>query len=86
MKQAEDTKTVDMLDPAPPKRGRPVTGKAMTAAERKRKSRAKNGKIAIGLDLSEDVVAGLKNYVQFKGLTQDQAIEKLIRTQLLRKR
>ena len=86
MKQAEDTKTVDMLDPAPAKRGRPPTGKAMTAAERKRKSRAANRKTGIGLDLPTDVVEGLETFVQFKGVTKQEVIERLIRTQLLRKR
>lgn len=34
-----DKKTIDMLPDAPKKRGRPSTGTAMSAAQRKRKSR-----------------------------------------------
>lgn len=38
MKDAADTRTADLL-PTPKKRGRPATGTAMTAAERKRAQR-----------------------------------------------
>jgi hypothetical protein len=37
-KQAEDTKTIELI-PEATKRGRPATGKAMSAAERKRAER-----------------------------------------------
>lgn len=40
-KQAEDLKTIELL-PKQAKRGRPTSGKAMSAAERKRAQRAKD--------------------------------------------
>lgn len=40
-KQPEDTKTPDLLG-EPKRRGRPATGKAMTAAERKRAQRERD--------------------------------------------
>lgn len=40
-KQPEDTKTPDMIG-EPKRRGRPATGKAMTAAERKRAQRERD--------------------------------------------
>ncbi len=39
MKDPTDLKTADMHPPAPKKRGRPATGSALTAAERKRNQR-----------------------------------------------
>ena len=41
MKDAHDTSTADML-PTPPRRGRPPTGQAKSAAERKREQRKKD--------------------------------------------
>lgn len=40
-KQPEDTKTPDMIG-EPKRRGRPATGKALTAAERKRRQRERD--------------------------------------------
>lgn len=40
MKDASDTQTLDLI-PTPKKRGRPSTGNALSAAERKRKQRRK---------------------------------------------
>jgi len=48
--------------------------------------RAKHGKVAFSVDLSVEVVDQLKEYLQFKGLTRSACIEKLIVSQLLRKR
>lgn len=42
-KQIEDTQTIDMHG-EPKRRGRPATGKAMSAAERKRAQRARDRK------------------------------------------
>ena len=41
MKDAHDTSTADM-HPTPPRRGRPPTGQAKSAAERKRQQREKD--------------------------------------------
>lgn len=48
--------------------------------------RAKHGLVAFSVDLPLEVVEGLKEYLKFKGVTRSACIEKLITTQLLRKR
>lgn len=54
---------------------------ARVAAYRERKQL-----VSMSVDLPADVVAGLDEYLKFKGKTKREVIEKLIRTQLLRKR
>ena len=53
MKDASDEKTIDFID-APKKRGRPVTGKAMTAAQRKSEQRKRDRQRVIETDLVRD--------------------------------
>lgn len=85
MKQAADTATLELPD-MPKRRGRPPTGKAMTAAERKAKQRAEHGLIVLSVELPSELVEQLNEYLQFKGLTKNEVIAKLLTTQLLRKR
>lgn len=81
--------------PGVPRRpGRPPTGKAMSAAERKRAQRARLA--AAGLEtvtvlLPRDVADALRAHVARKTsdaepITQGEAIEKILRDRLLRKR
>lgn len=89
MKQLEDDKTLDLLGPAKRSRGRPATGKAASAAERQRRRRdrlraAGQGFLTVHIDAS--LLDGLRAYIQFKDLTPDQVIDRLLRQQLLRKR
>jgi hypothetical protein len=67
-------------------RGRPVTGKAQSAAERVRASRERRGLVAVTIDLPADLVDQLNEYLQFKGVTKNEVFAKLIQSQLLRKR
>lgn len=85
-KQIEDTNTVDLVGNIPARRGRPPTGKAMSAAERKRMSRERLGVAGRGIDLPLDVLEALDKYRLGKDLTLSQVIEKLLRTQLMRSR
>lgn len=88
-KQIEDLKTVDMMTPGSGvvrQRGRPPTGTAKSAAERKRESRARAGVKALAVDLPVDVIEALDKYRLGKDLTLAQVIEKLLRTQLMRVR
>lgn len=87
MKQATDFSTIDML-PGSRGRGRPVTGQALSAAERKRKSRAaKAGVVStLTVELPADVVEAMREFLEFKDETQSQLIARLLRSQLLRKR
>lgn len=94
MKQASDIHTLDILGSK--RRGRPplpnapqtADEKKAAAAARKAKSRAAKAEThaTVSFTLSKEVVEGLREYMKFKGLTQDQVIERLLTTQLLRKR
>ena len=48
--------------------------------------RSRKNLVAMTVDLPSDVIDGLNEYMKFKGLTKTEVIEKLIRSQLLRKR
>lgn len=48
--------------------------------------RARKDLVTLTVDLPAEVVAGLDAYLKFKGVTKREVIEKLLRTQLLRKR
>ena len=53
MKDANDKKTIDFLE-TPKKRGRPVTGKAMSAAKRKAEQRIRDRQRVLDTDLARD--------------------------------
>lgn len=57
-----------------------------TSAERVAAHRARKSLVTLTVDLPTDCIDGLNEYMQFKDMTKTQVIEKLIRTQLLRKR
>lgn len=83
MKQLSDTKTVDFIGvPASPGRKRVYA----STAERVAAWRARHAKKAFTVNLPIDLIDDLKKHLEFKDLTTDACIEKLIRTQLLRKR
>ena len=85
MKGHRDTVTIDLLGAKRPP-GRPVTGCAMTAAERKRLQRRRAGRVPFTVELPEDLIDQFNEYLRFKDLTRSAVIEKLLRSQLLRKR
>lgn len=89
MKQAEDSKTIDMLGGVPAKRGRKP--KYANAAERVAAHRARHALVQLNVELPAELVAELQAYMTRQaadgaGLTQSQVIAKLLKTQLLRKR
>lgn len=89
MKQLEDDRTLDLLGPNKRGRGRPATGKAKSAAARQRQRRERlraAGEEFLTVHIDAALLAGLKAYIQFKDLTPDQVIDRLLRQQLLRKR
>lgn len=55
-------------------------------AERVAAYRARKNLVPVTVNLPADVVQGLENYLKFKDTTKAAVFEKLIRTQLLRKR
>lgn len=69
--------------------GRPPTGKAMTAAEKKAASRARlaaEGKVALNVNVSLEVLEALRKHVQFKDEPQGDVVDRILRSYLLRKR
>lgn len=74
----------------PRKRGRPVTGKALSAAERQARRRAKlraEGKALLPpAVVSQEVEQALTKFIQFKDMTLGDALDRIVRDRLLRKR
>lgn len=68
------------------KRGRPVTGQALTSAERKRLQRERLNLVPFTVDLPFDLVLRLDEYLKFKDLTRREVIIRLFENQLFRKR
>jgi hypothetical protein len=94
-KVEEDNKTIDMHPSAPSPepvkrgRGRPVTGTAMTDAERQKKRRERlkaEGMQVVTLVLPAEVVGGLKAFTKHKDISPDSVVARLLKTQLLRPR
>lgn len=85
MRDSHDKYTMEMGE-LPRLRGRPATGRAMTAAERQRKYRAKNNLKSFTVHIDEELWSALEVYQLGKDLTKSAVVEKLLRTQLLRKR
>jgi hypothetical protein len=73
------------------KRGRPPTGKALSAADRQRRRLEKletEGKALLPrVVVSQDVHKALAKFIQFKdGMTLGDALDRIVRDRLLRKR
>lgn len=86
MKQSIDTFTSDLFSAS---RGRPKKTTSLTAAQRQAKRRAllrESGFGSLTVILPIDLLDGLDDFVRFKCLSKDSVIEKLLRSQLLRKR
>lgn len=88
MKQPEDSKTVDIFGLKRP-RGRPPSGDAMTAAERQKARRERlkaSGADVATFTLDADVLEALRKFTEFKDETLGQAVSRILRDRLLRKR
>jgi hypothetical protein len=74
----------------PRKRGRPSTGKALSASARQARRRAKleaEGKTLLpAVVVSLDVQKALAKFIQFKDMTLGDAVDRIVRDRLLRKR
>jgi hypothetical protein len=72
------------------KRGRPESGNALSASERQVRRRAKlesKGKAMLpACVVSQDVEQALKKFIQFKDMTLGDAVDRIVRDRLLRKR
>lgn len=89
MKQADDNKTGDLRDGLKRPVGRPRTDRALSDAERKRLSRDRLRAVGveeITVRVDAQVAAALRRFVQFKDMTQGEAVTRILRDRLLRKR
>jgi hypothetical protein len=93
-KQKEDTKTVDMIG-IKRGRGRPASAAPQTEAERKAayraRKRAEGAGVPVSFVLPADLVAAFDAYLvghrdKIGPITRDQALEKILRNQVMRKR
>jgi ATP-dependent Clp protease ATP-binding subunit ClpA len=85
----KDDKTRDLLGGAIRQRGRPVTGSALTPAQRQARRREKLKEQGVGVltvSISVDLLDRLDEFVRFKDVTKDAVVERLLRGQLMRKR
>lgn len=89
MKQVDDHSTGDLLDGFKRPVGRPRTGLAKTPAQRKKESRDRlkaGGGEVITVEVSAGVAAALKRFVEFKDMSQGEAVNRILTDRLLRKR
>lgn len=91
MKDLTDTRTLDLAD-APAvrrQRGRPAVPGALSNAERQAAYRARRAEVgfkSVTVDISAECRAALAKYVEFKDMTLGDAVERILRDRLLRKR
>jgi hypothetical protein len=89
MRQAEDSRTGDLLEGFKRPIGRPPSGVGKTAAERKKLSRERrraSGVEEITVEVDREVADALRRFVQFKDMTLGAAATRILRDRLLRKR
>lgn len=89
MKQLDDKVTGDLLEVFKRPRGRPPTGKALSGSDRQRLRRERlraAGDEVLTITVSSEVAEALRRFVQFKDITQGEALTKIISDRLLRKR
>ncbi|MDY0965397.1 hypothetical protein [Massilia sp. CFBP9026] len=86
----ERTNDEDTQPANSPKRGRPPTGKAMSAADRQARRVAKleaEGKALLPrIAVSREVQQALYKFIQFKDMTLGDALERILHDRLIRKR
>lgn len=83
MKQLSDNQTIDFIEvKAAPGRKR----KYATDADRQAAFRARSGKASLTITLPPELLEKFNEYLKFKDISKNEVIEKLLTTQLLRKR
>lgn len=87
VKQAVDTKTME-IEGLPKRRGRPPgDGKTSAQRQKERRERLRQlGIVALTVEVPADVAAALRKFVEFKDETQSEAVVRILRDRLLRKR
>ena len=86
----QDTQDANRAPESPRKRGRPSTGNALSESARQARRRAKleaDGKTLLPrIAVSLEVKLALASYIQFKDMTLGDALDRIVRDRLLRKR
>lgn len=85
----KDLRQMDSITGANRQRGRPATGDAKTAAQRQKERRERLRQAGMGVmtvQLPVEVIEAVHKFLRFKDETQDQLVERLLRSQLMRKR
>lgn len=86
----QDIQDAEPLPKTPRKRGRPSTGNALSESARQARRRAKleaGGKTLLPrIAVSLEVKQALASYIQFKDMTLGDALDRIVRDRLLRKR
>lgn len=85
MKQLEDTLTIDMLDPAKPKAGRPRKKNPLTPAQRQAARRlrlAEAGRGFITVEVSSDIIRRMKELGIGTQTEKNAYVESLLRAAL----
>lgn len=88
MEQTDDKATQPPTNSA--KRGRPLSGKALSAADRQARRVAKleaDGKALLPrITVSREAQQALYKFIQFKDMTLGDALDRILRDRLLRRR
>lgn len=86
----QDNENATRPPEAPRKRGRPSTGNALSESARQARRRAKleaGGKTLLPrIAVSLEVKQALASYIQFKDMTLGDALDRIVRDRLLRRR
>lgn len=86
MKDVHDSVTSDMHDQPKKKRGRPATGSALSGAERNARYLANLGGRRMTVTLSKETHAALSEYLERRQTTLSEVVERLIQSQIMRRR
>jgi hypothetical protein len=78
-KDDDDDKTLDGVTLRPGIKGRPVTGTALTNAEKQASYRARKQKISVTVMISESEKIILDQWIENTGLTMSEIISTMIR-------
>jgi len=88
MKDAKDFVTASIPGLKRPV-GRPASGQALTPAERQKRRRerlAQSGRAFLNVEISAEVLRQFDEFLKFKDESKGDVIERLLKSQLLRKR
>lgn len=89
MKDTLDNHTVDPVTPAKRPRGRPPLDGAKTPAQRQKEHRDRlraSGEASLTVTLPLELLEALDKFVEYKDMSKSDAVARILRDRLLRKR